>query len=132
MPVTGLLSARCKLPSSRSTHANFCGAQATASFAPFSSRRAVYRLQGRRAQLRCAADSNSSEQQSKTVKDQLAAKQLEARKRKDRGDLFTDNWGGDVWKGSKINVLSIILAVSILVPLGGLLFAYLTFGTLWG
>ena len=62
----------------------------------------------------------------------VAAKQLEARKRKDRADLFTDNWGGDVWKGSKVNVLSIILAVSVLVPLGGLLFAYLTFGTLWG
>ena len=46
MPVTGLLSASCKLPNSRSTHANFCGAQATASLAPFSSRRAVYRLQG--------------------------------------------------------------------------------------
>ncbi|KAL0023843.1 hypothetical protein WJX77_010573 [Trebouxia sp. C0004] len=105
---------------------------ARASLAPFSSRRAEHRLQGRRAQLRCAADSKSSEQQSKAVRDQLAARQLEARKRKDRGDLFTDNWGGDVWKGSKINVLSVILAVSILVPLGGLLFAYLTFGTLWG
>ena len=60
------------------------------------------------------------------------AARAEAKKRIDRADLYTDNWGGDKWKGSKVNVLSIILAVSILVPLGGLLFAYLTFGTLWG
>lgn len=129
---TELLSTSCKPPNSRSTLAHLCGAQARASFAPFSSRRAVHQLQGRKAQFRCAADSKSSEQQSKTARDQIAAKQLEARKRKDRADLFTDNWGGDVWKGSKVNVLSIILAVSVLVPLGGLLFAYLTFGTLWG
>lgn len=61
-----------------------------------------------------------------------AETQKTAKKRIDRADLYTDNWGGDVWKGGKVNVLSIILAVSVLVPLGGLLFAYLTFGTLWG
>lgn len=61
-----------------------------------------------------------------------AAEQLEKRKREDRPSLFTDNWGGDTWKGGRINVLSVILIVSILVPLGGLIFAYFTFGTLWG
>lgn len=61
-----------------------------------------------------------------------AAEQLEKRKREDRPALFTDNWGGDVWQGGRINVLSVILLVSVLVPLGGLIFAYFTFGTLWG
>ena len=46
--------------------------------------------------------------------------------------MYTDNWGGDKWKGDKVNVLSIIVVVSILGPLVGLVFAYLTFGKLWG
>ena len=54
------------------------------------------------------------------------------KKRIDREDLYTENWGGDKWKGDKVNVLSIIVAVSIIVPLVGLAFAYLTFGKLWG
>lgn len=70
--------------------------------------------------------------QSPVAADTQKAARAEAKKRIDRADLYTDNWGGDKWKGGKVNVLSIILAVSVLVPLGGLLFAYLTFGTLWG
>ena len=54
------------------------------------------------------------------------------KRRIDREDLYTDNWGGDKWKGDKVNVLSIIVVVSILGPLVGLAFAYLTFGKLWG
>lgn len=72
------------------------------------------------------------QQRSCVAADTQKAARAEAKKRIDRADLYTDNWGGDKWKGGKVNVLSIILAVSILVPLGGLLFAYLTFGTLWG
>ena len=51
---------------------------------------------------------------------------------KDRKDLYTDNWDGDKYKGNPVNVLSVILVVSVLVPLAGLAFAYFTFGTLWG
>ncbi|KAL3132937.1 hypothetical protein ABBQ38_006851 [Trebouxia sp. C0009 RCD-2024] len=99
------------------------------------------RLHGRTLRLRCSAEGKSPD---RSLGDKLVGKypstvvvaaadtQKEAKKRIDRADLYTDNWGGDVWKGGKVNVLSIILAVSILVPLGGLLFAYLTFGTLWG
>ena len=39
---------------------------------------------------------------------------------------------GDEWKGSQFNVLNVILAVSVLVPLLGLGFAYFSFGKLWG
>lgn len=39
---------------------------------------------------------------------------------------------GDKWKGSPFNILNVILAVSVLVPLFGLGFAYWSFGKLWG
>ena len=51
---------------------------------------------------------------------------------KERKDLYTDNWDGDVYKGNPVNVLSVILAISILAPLVGLVFALQTYGTLWG
>jgi hypothetical protein len=57
---------------------------------------------------------------------------LEANNGKDRKDLYTDNWDGDVYKGSPVNILSILIAVSLLVPVAGLVFAYQTYGVLWG
>jgi hypothetical protein len=57
---------------------------------------------------------------------------LVANKGKDRKDLYTDNWDGSEYKGSKLNVLSVILIVSILTPLFGIIFAYLSYGRLWG
>lgn len=51
---------------------------------------------------------------------------------REREDLYTDNWDGDVYKGNPVNVLSVILAVSIIAPLVGLVFALQTYGTLWG
>lgn len=51
---------------------------------------------------------------------------------REREDLYTDNWDGDVYKGSPVNVLSVILGVSIIAPLIGLIFALQTYGTLWG
>ena len=45
---------------------------------------------------------------------------------------YTDKWDGDQFKGSPVNELTVILAVSVLTPLAGLAFAYFTFGTLWG
>ena len=40
---------------------------------------------------------------------------------------YTDKWDGDQFKGSKVNELTVILAVSVLTPLAGLAFAYFTF-----
>lgn len=57
---------------------------------------------------------------------------LEANNGKERKDLYTDNWDGDVYKGSKFNVLTVILLASVLAPLAGLIFAYQTYGVLWG
>lgn len=51
---------------------------------------------------------------------------------RERKDLYTDNWDGSEYKGSNVNILTIILAVSVAVPALGLVFAYATFGTLWG
>lgn len=51
---------------------------------------------------------------------------------RDREDLYTDNWDGDVYKGNKVNVLSVLVAISVLAPLVGIIFALQTYGTLWG
>eukprot|EP00878_Enallax_costatus_P004423 GHUV01004663.1.p1 GENE.GHUV01004663.1~~GHUV01004663.1.p1 ORF type:complete len:142 (+),score=29.35 GHUV01004663.1:248-673(+) len=51
---------------------------------------------------------------------------------KERKDLYSANWDGDQYKGSSFNVLTVIAAISVLVPLAGLVFAYTTFGVLWG
>lgn len=51
---------------------------------------------------------------------------------KERKDLYTDNWDGDVYKGSSVNILSVLIVVSIVAPIIGLIFALQTYGTLWG
>lgn len=56
----------------------------------------------------------------------------EANNGREREDLYTDNWDGDVYKGGKVNILSVLIAVSILAPIAGLVFALQTYGTLWG
>ncbi|KAK9807283.1 hypothetical protein WJX73_007703 [Symbiochloris irregularis] len=47
-------------------------------------------------------------------------------------DLYTDQWDGDKWKGSKLNGLTVITVISILAPVIGLLVAYFSYGSLWG
>lgn len=39
---------------------------------------------------------------------------------------------GDQYKGSGFNVLTVVGVVSVLTPLAGLIFAYFTYGVLWG
>jgi hypothetical protein len=56
----------------------------------------------------------------------------EANKGKERKDLYTEKWDGAEYKGSPINVLTIILIVSVLTPLIGVIFALRSYGTLWG
>ncbi|KAF6258421.1 hypothetical protein COO60DRAFT_1701307 [Scenedesmus sp. NREL 46B-D3] len=51
---------------------------------------------------------------------------------RERKDLYTANWDGSEYKGSKFNILTVIALVSVLTPLLGLAFAYATFGVLWG
>eukprot|EP00775_Hariotina_reticulata_P007696 gene7696-7895_t len=45
--------------------------------------------------------------------------------------LYTNNWQGDVYVGSNVNILTVIMGLTIAIPLLGLLFAYLSYGTLW-
>ena len=50
----------------------------------------------------------------------------------ERKDLYTDKWDGDKYKGSPVNILSVLVVVSVAVPLIGLIIAYYTYGTVWG
>lgn len=45
--------------------------------------------------------------------------------------LYTKNWQGDVYVGSNWNILTVLLALGFATPLLGLLFAFLSYGTLW-
>lgn len=51
---------------------------------------------------------------------------------KERKDLYTDNWDGSEYKGSSFNILTLLAALFFLVPVAGLVFAFLTYGELWG
>ncbi len=57
---------------------------------------------------------------------------LQANNGKERKDLYTDNWDGSEYKGSPFNILTFLVALFILVPVAGLVFAFATFGSLWG
>ena len=50
----------------------------------------------------------------------------------DRPDLYTDNWDGETYKGSRWNILTVILALTFAVPLIGLIFAWFSYGRYWG
>ena len=56
----------------------------------------------------------------------------EANGGRDREDLYTDAWAGSEWRGSGNNVLTWILVASVAAPVAGLVFAYCTYGKLWG
>lgn len=55
-----------------------------------------------------------------------------ANRGRDREDLYTEKWAGSEYKGSGFNVLTVILIVSVLTPLFGIIFAYFSYGKLWG
>eukprot|EP01024_Parvocaulis_polyphysoides_P047538 TRINITY_DN4505_c2_g1_i2.p1 TRINITY_DN4505_c2_g1~~TRINITY_DN4505_c2_g1_i2.p1 ORF type:complete len:144 (-),score=17.33 TRINITY_DN4505_c2_g1_i2:301-732(-) len=46
--------------------------------------------------------------------------------------LYSENWEGGEYVGKKWNILTLILALTALVPLAVLIFAYFTYGELWG
>jgi hypothetical protein len=63
---------------------------------------------------------------------QAAYKQQEAVTKDDLAKyLYSHNWQGDVYVGSNWNILTLIMGLTLFVPLAGLLFAWLSFGTLW-
>lgn len=49
-----------------------------------------------------------------------------------REDLVSENWQGDVYVGSQWNTLSVLYGIMMLSILGGLLGAWLSYGTYWG
>jgi hypothetical protein len=51
---------------------------------------------------------------------------------KERKDLYTDNWDGDVYKGSSFNILTVLIGIAVGVPVAGLIFAYTSYGVYWG
>jgi hypothetical protein len=50
----------------------------------------------------------------------------------DRKDLYTDNWDGSEYKGSALNIGTVLAFIAVAAPLAGLYFAYATYGVLWG
>lgn len=50
----------------------------------------------------------------------------------ERKDLYTANWAGSEYRGSRWNILTLVGALFVLTPVAGLVFAYVTYGTLWG
>lgn len=46
--------------------------------------------------------------------------------------LNSDAWEGSEYKGSKYNILTLLVALFLLVPVLGLAFAFQTYGVLWG
>jgi hypothetical protein len=59
-----------------------------------------------------------------TKDEQDKEKEMEAK-------LYSGNWEGDVYVGSNWNMLTLITGLIFVVPIVGLLFAYLSYGTLW-
>eukprot|EP01025_Chloroclados_australasicus_P069820 TRINITY_DN990_c0_g3_i1.p2 TRINITY_DN990_c0_g3~~TRINITY_DN990_c0_g3_i1.p2 ORF type:complete len:150 (+),score=9.36 TRINITY_DN990_c0_g3_i1:81-530(+) len=47
-------------------------------------------------------------------------------------DLYSANWEGGEYVGKKWNIMTFILSLSFLIPILGLVFAYFTYGKLWG
>lgn len=45
--------------------------------------------------------------------------------------LYSANWQGDEYVGSRWNILTLLAGLTFFVPVAGLLFAYASYGTLW-
>ncbi|MEW5314540.1 MAG: hypothetical protein WDW38_006029 [Sanguina aurantia] len=71
----------------------------------------------------------------RTIREEIEYKKqanLIANNGQERKDLYTDNWDGGEYKGSSINILTVLIALSIGVPIAGIIFAFKTYGILWG
>ena len=70
-----------------------------------------------------------------TTRDEIAFRKeanLKANNGVDRKDLYTDNWDGSEYKGSALNVGTVLAFIAVAAPLVGLWFAYTSYGILWG
>jgi hypothetical protein len=67
-----------------------------------------------------------------TVREELArrkaANEVTYRDRR----LVSDAWDGSEFRGSKFNILTLLVILFVAVPVVGLGFAYKTYGVLWG
>ena len=63
-----------------------------------------------------------------------AAREIARRKALDlhTNALYSENWDGDYYIGSGFNIMTVLLLTAFLVPAGGLLFAWASYGSLWG
>ncbi|EFJ46909.1 hypothetical protein VOLCADRAFT_118018 [Volvox carteri f. nagariensis] len=71
----------------------------------------------------------------RTVREEIEYRRqanLIANNGKERKDLYTDNWDGSEYKGSPFNILTLVGALFILTPVAGLVFAFYSYGILWG
>ena len=50
----------------------------------------------------------------------------------ERKDLYTENWNGSEWNGGGDSFWITVGALFIITPIVGLLFAYKSYGVLWG
>jgi hypothetical protein len=81
------------------------------------------------------AQTRQASRQFRTTREEIEYRRqanLEANNGRERKDLYTDNWDGDVYKGSSFNILTVLAAITVLAPLLGLGFALQTYGVLWG
>ena len=67
-----------------------------------------------------------------TKKEYRRAANAAANNGRERKDLYTDAWDGSEYKGSRWNVLTLLAALFLIVPVAGLGFAYWSYGVLWG
>lgn len=62
---------------------------------------------------------------------EIAARRAAAAEPTERPDLYSDSWDGDQYTGSGWNELTALIAISLAVPVVGLVFALVTRGSLW-
>jgi len=75
------------------------------------------------------------ENRPRTVSEEIGRRKYANRRAnngRDRKDLYSENWDGSEYKGDSRNILTFVGALFILTPLGLLVFAYTSYGTLWG
>jgi len=109
-------------------------------------RKRLVRASAEEEEFSVPINGNNEEPEGKTVADKLEGYRKEAIRAAEAQEFaekyapsrineeiyYSDNWEGDVYVGSNWNILTVILFISIAVPIAGLIFAYFSYGTLWG
>ena len=84
------------------------------------------------ASLFCLSDPFSPKKHSPSPERRRAANKAAFKSGRDRDDLYTDAWDGSEWKGSKVNILTVLIAISVAVPAASIAFAFWSYGRYWG